>query len=34
MEKPKGGYVASVTPERFSYTLREHTSLIELPEPG
>ena len=31
---PKGEYVASVTPDPHSITLREHTSLIELPEPG
>jgi hypothetical protein len=32
--RPKGQYVASVTPDAHSVTLREHTSLIELPEPG
>ena len=32
--RPKGAYVASVTPDPHSITLREHTSLIELPEPG
>jgi len=31
---PKGEYVASVTPDPHSITLREHTSLIELPGPG
>jgi len=32
--RPKGEYVASVTPDPHSITLREHTSLIELPGPG
>jgi hypothetical protein len=32
--RPKGAYVASVTPDPHSITLREHTSLIELPGPG
>ena len=32
--RPRGEYVASVTPDAHSVTLREHTSLIELPEPG
>jgi hypothetical protein len=31
---PKGGFVATVTPDAHSVTLREHTSLIELPGPG
>ena len=31
---PKGQYVASVTPDAHSVTVREHTSLIELPEVG
>ncbi len=31
---PHGGYVASVTPDPHSVTLREHTSLIELPGSG
>jgi hypothetical protein len=31
---PKGEYVAAVTPDPHSVTLREHTSLIELPEAG
>ena len=31
---PKGEYVASVTPDPHAITLREHTSLIELPGPG
>ena len=30
--RPKGEYVASVTPDPHSITLREHTSLIELPD--
>ena len=30
--RPKGEYVASVTPDPHSVTLREHTSLIELPD--
>lgn len=29
---PKGEYVASVTPDAHAVTLREHTSLIELPD--
>ncbi len=32
--RPRGGYVASVTPDAHSVTLREHISLIELPDPG
>jgi hypothetical protein len=32
--RPRGEYVASVTPDPHSITLREHTSLIELPELG
>ncbi len=32
--RPKGEYVASVTPDPHAITLREHTSLIALPEPG
>ncbi len=32
--RPKGEYVASVTPDAHAITLREHTSLIELPGPG
>ena len=32
--RPRGAFVASVTPDAHSVTLREHTSLIELPEPG
>jgi len=32
--RPHGAFVASVTPDAHSVTLREHTSLIELPEPG
>ena len=31
---PKGQYVASVTPDAHSVTVREHTSFIELPEVG
>lgn len=31
---PKGQYVASVTPDAHSVTVRGHTSLIELPEAG
>jgi len=31
---PKGQYVASVTPDAHSVTVREHTSFIELPEAG
>ena len=31
---PKGEYVAEVTPDPHAITLREHTSLIELPGPG
>jgi len=31
---PHGEYVASVTPDPHAITLREHTSLIELPGPG
>jgi len=32
--QPKAEYVASVTPDPHSVTVREHTSLIELPGPG
>jgi hypothetical protein len=32
--RPEGEYVASVTPDPHSVTVREHTSLIELPGPG
>ncbi len=32
--RPRGEYVASVNPDPHSITLREHTSLIELPGPG
>jgi hypothetical protein len=32
--RPRGEYVASVTPDAHSITLREHTSMIELPEAG
>jgi hypothetical protein len=32
--KPKGDFVASVTPDPHAITLREHTSLIELPKLG
>jgi hypothetical protein len=32
--RPHGEYVASVTPDPHSVTVREHTSLIELPGPG
>jgi len=32
--RPKGAFVASVTPDSHAITLREHTSLIELPEAG
>ena len=31
---PKGKYVAEVTPDPHAITLREHTSMVELPEPG
>jgi hypothetical protein len=31
---PKGEFVAAVTPDPHAITLREHTSLIELPGPG
>lgn len=31
---PHGEYVASVTPDPHAITVREHTSLIELPGPG
>jgi hypothetical protein len=31
---PNGEYVAEVTPDPHAITLREHTSLIELPGPG
>ena len=33
-ETPKGEFVATVTPDPHAITLREHTSLIELPGPG
>ncbi len=32
--EPKGQFVATVTPDPRAITLREHTSLIELPGPG
>jgi hypothetical protein len=32
--EPHGRYVAEVTPDPHAITLREHTSLIELPGPG
>jgi len=32
--RPRGEYVASVTPDPHAITLREHTSLIELPDAG
>ena len=32
--QPRGEYVASVTPDPHFITLREHTSLIELPDAG
>jgi len=32
--EPKGQFVAQVTPDPHAITLREHTSLVELPEPG
>ncbi len=32
--EPRGEYVASVTPDPHAITVREHTSLIELPGPG
>ncbi len=32
--KPKGEYVADVTPDPHAITVRDHTSLIELPGPG
>jgi Met-zincin/Domain of unknown function (DUF5117) len=32
--RPHGEFVASVTPDAHAVTLREHTSLIELPGPG
>jgi len=32
--QPKGEFVASVTPDPHAITLREHTSLIELPDAG
>ncbi|MFC5861239.1 zinc-dependent metalloprotease [Acidicapsa dinghuensis] len=32
--QPHGEYVASVTPDPHAITVREHTSLIELPGPG
>ena len=31
---PKGEFVAAVTPDPHSITLREHTSMVELPGPG
>jgi hypothetical protein len=31
---PRGEFVAEVTPDPHAITVREHTSLIELPEPG
>ncbi|HEY1987360.1 MAG TPA: zinc-dependent metalloprotease [Terracidiphilus sp.] len=31
---PKGEYIASVTPDPHAVTLREHTSMVELPGPG
>jgi hypothetical protein len=31
-DSPKGEYVASVTPDAHAVTLREHTSLVELPD--
>jgi len=31
---PRGQYVADVTPDPHAITLREHTSLIALPDPG
>lgn len=31
---PKGEYVAEVTPDAHAVTVREHTSMIELPGPG
>jgi hypothetical protein len=31
---PKGEFVASVTPDPHAITLREHTSMVELPGPG
>ena len=31
---PKGEYVATVTPDPHAITLREHTSMVELPGPG
>ncbi len=31
---PKGEYVASVTPDPHAITVREHTSMVELPGPG
>ena len=32
--RPQGGYVAAVTPDPHFVTLREHTSMVELPGPG
>jgi hypothetical protein len=32
--EPKGMYVGTVTPDAHSVTVREHTSMIELPGPG
>jgi hypothetical protein len=32
--RPHGAFVASVTPDAHAVTLREHTSMIELPGPG
>jgi Met-zincin/Domain of unknown function (DUF5117) len=31
---PKGDFVADVTPDAHAITLREHTSMVELPGPG
>lgn len=31
---PHGGYVAEVTPDPHAITVREHTSMVELPGPG
>jgi Met-zincin/Domain of unknown function (DUF5117) len=33
-ERPQGRFVASVTPDAHAITLREHTSMIELPQAG
>ena len=32
--RPRGGYIQSVTPDAHFVTVREHTSLIELPDAG